>query len=162
MQSDPNPFGFQNLTYIRKVEQSKALNELKGGAVIISASGMMSAGRVRHHIFNNIEKENCTILVVGYCAPNTLGGKIATKPETVRIFGEEKKVKARIEIMNSLSAHGDTSEMIDFLRLQDKQKLKRLFLVHGEPNRQEAFKSILEDRGFRSVEIPHLGQTYNL
>ena len=162
MQMDPNPFGFQNLQYIRKVEKSKALNELKGAAIIISASGMMSAGRVKHHIFNNIEKDSTTILVVGYCAPNTLGGRIANKPDEVKIFGVKKKVKARIAIMNSFSAHGDTSEMIQFLKLQDKQKLKKLFLVHGEPKRQERFKKILLDRGFKAVEVPHLGQTYNL
>ena len=162
LQMDPNPFGFQNLQYIRKVEKSKALNDLSGAAVIISASGMMSAGRVKHHIFNNIEKESTTILVVGYCAPNTLGGKIANQPDEVQIFGVKKKVKARIAIMNSFSAHGDTSEMIQFLKLQDKQKLKKLFLVHGEPKRQRIFKDILLDRGFKAVEIPHLGQIYNL
>lgn len=162
MQMDPNPFGFYNLKYIRKVEHSKALNDYKGAAIIISASGMMSAGRVKHHISNNIEDEKCTILVVGYCAPYTLGGKIANKPETVKIFGVEKKVKANIEIMNSFSAHGDTSEMIAFLKRQDKSKLKRLFLVHGEPKRQGVFKEILEGRGFKKVDIPHLGQTYNL
>lgn len=162
MQTDPNPFGFYNLKYIRKVEDSKALNDSKEPAIIISASGMMSAGRVRHHIFNNIEKDNTTILIVGYCAPNTLGGKLVDKPEKVNIFGIEKKVRARIEIMNSFSAHGDTSEMVDFLKLQDKHKLKRLFLVHGEPKRQGQFREILEGKGFRDIEIPHLGQTYNI
>ena len=79
----------------------------------------------------------------------------------MKIFGKEKKVKAQIEIMNSFSAHGDTSEMIQFLKKQDKDKLKRLFLVHGEPKRQGVFKDILEKRGFKKVDIPHLGQTYN-
>jgi len=162
MQMDPNPFGFYNLQYIRKVEKSKALNELKGPAVIISASGMMSAGRVKHHIFNNIDNPKNTLLVVGWCAPNTLGGKLINRPEKVKIFGVEKKVKARIEILNSFSAHGDTSEMIDFLRLQDKQKLKKLFLVHGETKRQVVFREILEKKGFDNIEIPHLGQAYNL
>ena len=161
-QIDPNPFGFYNLEYIRKVEKSKALNELKGPAVIISASGMMSAGRVKHHIFNNIDDPKNTLLIVGYCAPNTLGGKLVNKPETVKIFGVEKKVEFKIEIMNSFSAHGDTSEMLDFLRLQDKKKLKKLFLVHGETKRQGQFKQILESQGFGKIEIPHLGQIYNL
>lgn len=162
MQMDPNPFGFYNLRYIRKVEESKALNENKGASIIISASGMMSAGRVKHHIFNNIEKDNTTILVVGYCAPNTLGGHIANKPEEVKIFGKKLKVRANIEIMNSFSAHGDTSEMLQFLRLQDKSKLKKIFLVHGEPKRQEPFSERLLKEGFEKIEIPHLGQTYNL
>lgn len=162
MQMDPNPFGFYNLKYIRKVEQSKALNEYKGPAIIISASGMMSAGRVKHHIYNNIEKENTTILVVGYCAPNTLGGIIANKPEKVKIFGQEMKVRANIEIMNSFSAHGDTSEMLAFLKRQDKNQLKRLFLVHGEPKRQVPFKARLEKEGFKKVDIPKLGQVFNI
>lgn len=162
MQMDPNPFGFYNLKYIRKVEESKALNEYKGGAIIISASGMMSAGRVKHHIFNNIEDSRTTILVVGYCAPNTLGGVIANKPEKVKIFGKELDVRANIEIMNSFSAHGDTSEMLGFLRLQDREKLKTIFLVHGEPKRQTAFKEILLSKNYKKVEIPHLGQVYNL
>ncbi len=162
MQMDPNPFGFYNLRYIRKVEDSKALNDHKGASIIISASGMMSAGRVKHHIFNNIEKDSTTILVVGYCAPNTLGGHIANKPEKVKIFGKELKVRANIEIMNSFSAHGDTSEMLQFLRLQDKSKLKKIFLVHGEPKRQEPFSDRLLKEGFKKVEIPHLGQIYNL
>jgi metallo-beta-lactamase family protein len=162
MQMDPNPFGFSNLKYIRKVEESKALNDYKGAAIIISASGMMNAGRVKHHIFNSIEDEKNTILVVGYCAPNTLGGKLVNRPDTVKIFGIEKKVRANIEIMNSLSAHGDTSEMIQFLKHQDAKRLKKLFLVHGEPDRQVDFKKVLEHRGFDPVEIPELGQIYDL
>lgn len=162
METDPNPFGFYNLQYIRKVEHSKRLNDMKGPAIIISASGMMSAGRVKHHIFNHIEDPDNTLLVVGYCAPNTLGGKLVLRPETVNIFGVEKKVRARIEIMNSFSAHGDTREMLDFLGKQDKGRLKQVFLVHGEPDRQRDFKEILEGEGFRNVDIPHLGQLYNL
>ena len=162
MQMDPNPFGFYNLQYIRKVEQSKALNESKTPCIIISASGMMSAGRVKHHIFNNIESSRNTLMVVGYCAPNTLGGHIANRPEKVKIFGKELKVNAKVEIMNSFSAHGDTSEMIQFLKLQDKNRLKKLFLVHGEPKRQKVFKERLEDVGFNKVILPHLGQEFNL
>ncbi|MCB0503367.1 MAG: MBL fold metallo-hydrolase, partial [Bacteroidetes bacterium] len=114
------------------------------------------------HIFNNIEDSRTTILVVGYCAPNTLGGVIANKPEKVKIFGKELDVRANIEIMNSFSAHGDTSEMLGFLRLQDQAKLKTIFLVHGEPKRQTAFKEILLSKNYKKVEIPHLGQVYNL
>lgn len=162
MLKDPNPFGFANLYYLREAEKSKALNDKKGPAIIISASGMMSAGRVRHHIFNNIDKGDTTLLIVGYCAPYTLGGHLVNRPDTVRIFGQEKKVKARIEIFNSFSAHGDNSEMLDFLDRQDRAKLKRLFLVHGEPDRQHAFKDSLKEAGFRTVDIPVLGQEYNL
>ena len=162
MASDDNPFGWNHLKYIRKVEESKALNDKKEPCVIISAAGMMNAGRVKHHIFNSIENPNNTLLIVGYCAPYTLGGHLATKPETAKIFGIEKKVKARIEIINSFSAHGDQREMIEFLSKQSKKQLKKIFLVHGEPKRQKPFKEKLLEEGYKSVEIPNLGQTYNL
>ncbi len=162
MHIDPNPFGFNNLSYIRKVERSKALNDLKEPAIIISASGMASAGRVRHHIFNNIDDDANTVLIVGYCAPHTLGAFLVNKPDKVKIFGVEKKVKANIEVVNSLSAHGDQWEMTEFLELQDKKKLKKIFLVHGEPKRQHKFKDHLLEEGFRKVEIPNLGQVFNL
>ncbi len=162
MAEDSNPFGWNHLTYVRKVEKSKAINASKEPCVIISASGMMNAGRVKHHIFNSIENPKNTILIVGYCAPYTLGGHLATMPATAKIFGQEKKVKARIEIINSFSAHGDQSEMITFLSKQDRNQLKQIFLVHGEPNRQKPFKEALETEGFKKIEIPNLGQVYNL
>ncbi len=158
MTTDPNPFGFNSLTYIRDVEKSKKLNESKDPCVIISASGMMSAGRIKHHIYNNIENPKNTILVVGFCARGTLGERIRNKPKSVRIFGEEKQLKAQVKIMDSFSAHGDQQEMLDFLSSQDKQKLKKVFLVHGEISRQEKFKAGLKENGFRDVVIPSLGE----
>ena len=162
MQTDPNPFGFKGLRFTKKVELSKAINERKGPAIIISASGMMQAGRVKHHLNNNIEDERNSILVVGFCAQNTLGRRIRDGARNVRIFGEEKQVKAEVFVMDSFSAHGDQQEMLDFLECQDKDKLKKVFLVHGEIDRQSVFKDAILDNGFQQVEIPILDQEYNL
>lgn len=162
IQSDPNPFGFKKLKFVRSVDQSKAINYIKGPCIIISASGMMQAGRVKHHLNNHIEDERNTILVVGFCAEGTLGRRIRDGAEKVKIFGDEKKVKATVKVMDSFSAHGDHDEMIDFLSSQDKKKLKKLFLVHGEIDRQTKFKEALLQEGFRKVEIPVQDQTYNI
>ena len=162
MQTDPNPFGFKRLKLIKKVEKSKAINDSKEPCVIISASGMMQAGRVKHHLNNNIEDERNTILVVGFCAQNTLGRRIRDGAESVKIFGKEKQVKAEVVVMDSFSAHGDQQEMLDFLECQDKQKLKKIFLVHGEIDRQTIFKEEILKAGFKKVEIPELDQEFEL
>jgi metallo-beta-lactamase family protein len=162
MIDDPNPFGFNDLKYIRKTEDSKKLNYLDGPAIIISASGMMTGGRIVHHLINHIENPNNTILVVGFCAPHTLGAKIRRGDKKVRIFGVEKRVRAKIEIMDSYSAHGDQNEMLEYLSNLDRSKLKNIFLVHGDLERQEKFRAGLEQEGFGNIEIPELGQKYKL
>jgi len=160
MQTDPNPFGFSNMRYVRDVEGSKKLNFYEEPCVIISASGMMQAGRVKHHIYHTIQKEKNTLLVVGYCSPSTLGGILKNKPEKVKIFGEQLEVKFEIVEMHSFSAHGDQQEMIDFLSNQNRKKLKKIFLTHGEIDRQEIFKTALLENDFREVMIPELGETF--
>lgn len=162
MLDDPDPFGFNGLKYIRKVEESKALNFLKGPAVIISASGMMQAGRIKHHLANNIENPNNTILIVGFNAQGTLGRRLKDGAKEVQIFGEPHKVKAKIRTMDSFSAHGDQKEMLDFLNNQDRNQLKKIFLVHGEEERQLVFKSKLEENGFRNIIIPALEEEFDL
>ncbi|MCK5710646.1 MAG: MBL fold metallo-hydrolase, partial [Deltaproteobacteria bacterium] len=159
---DPNPFRFNDLKYIRKTEDSKKLNYLEGPAIIISASGMMTGGRIVHHLINHIGDTNNTILVVGYCAPHTLGAKIRRGDKKVRIFGVERKVNARVKIMDSYSAHGDEGEMLSYLSNLDRNKLKNIFLVHGDIDRQEKFREALNKDGFNSVEIPELGDKYEL
>lgn len=158
---DPNPFGFNDLHYIKKVEESKKLNE-KERCIIISASGMATAGRIRHHIFNSITNPKNTIMIVGYCAEYTLGAQLARGEKEVRIFGETLPVNCHIEIMNSFSAHGDQKEMMDFLQKQDKKRLRKTFLVHGDPKRQQGFKSALEKEGFDNIAIPTLGQSFDI
>ena len=162
LQTDPNPFGFNNLTYITEVEQSKALNNNPASCIIISAAGMAEAGRIVHHLFNHIEDEKNTVLFVGYCAEGTLGYRIRNGINPVRIFGEEKQVNAQIAIMDSFSAHGDQKEMIDFLNPMDKSRLKTVFLVHGEYESQLVFQAKLTESGFRQVEIPEKGSDIEL
>ena len=158
---DDNPFGFNNLTYVRKVEISKSLNTSNQPCIIISSSGMMNAGRVRHHLANNVDNSKNTLLIVGYCSPDTPGGMLRNGIEKIKLYGEWKVVNIEIEIMDSFSAHADRSEMIDFFANQGTS-LKKLFLVHGELDSQKAFKDTLHKNGYKQVEIPSLGKTYKL
>ena len=157
---DENPFGFNNLTYVHEVEVSKSLNK-KGAAIIISSSGMANAGRVKHHIYNSIDKKQNTILIVGYCAQGTPGQKLRDGTDEIRLFGDTKPVLADIEVMDSFSAHADRGEIVQFLSNQ-KKRVKKVFLVHGEIKRQTPFRQMLLDEGFPSVEIPSLGEEFDL
>lgn len=162
MHRDPDPFGFNRLHYIRSVADSKELNTKEDPCIIISASGMMEGGRIRHHVFNNIEDGRNTILFVGFCAPGTLGEALRNKPEKIHLFGEEKQVRARIEILDAFSAHADQGELIKFLSQQSPKQLKQLFLVHGEYEQQVEFREALMDKGYRDVAIPDLGSEHEL
>ncbi len=162
MLKDPNPFGFNNLHYIKDVEDSKRLNTMADPCVIISASGMITGGRIKHHIFNNITKPQNTILIVGYAAPETIGGQLRDGADEISIFGTKLKVKADVIVMDSFSAHGDYKEMMDFLDNQDREQLKKLFLVHGDLKAQERFKERLKEIGFSTIYIPSLGQEFNI
>jgi metallo-beta-lactamase family protein len=158
---DDNPFGFNNLTYIKDVELSKSLNDTREPCIIISSSGMMNAGRVKHHLSNNIESKRNTILIVGYCSPETPGGKLRDGVKAIRLFGEWKEVRADVIVMDSFSAHADRGELIDFLHNQ-RGRLRKLFLVHGTIERQEKFRDLLTENGFRDVEIPALSDEFEL
>lgn len=162
MEHDKDPFGFDRLQYIQSVEASKALNVRHKPCVIISASGMMEAGRVKHHISNHIENPATTILCVGYCEPKTLGAKIMRGDKTVSIFGKLHTVRAELRRIDSLSGHGDYSEMINYIGCQDKKKLKKIFLVHGEAETQEHFKNTLNEVGWKRVEIATFRQAVEL
>jgi len=121
----------------------------------------MNAGRVRHHLANNVDNSNNTLLIVGYCSPDTPGGMLRNGIEKIKLYGEWKVVNIEIEIMDSFSAHADRSEMIDFFANQGTS-LKKLFLVHGELDSQKIFKDTLHKNGYKQVEIPSLGKTYKL
>lgn len=160
IEKDGDAFDFPNLFYVSDVEQSKAINNLKEPCVIISASGMAEAGRIKHHIKNNILDPDNTIMLVGYCSPDSLGGALKRGDAEVKIFGETFSVRARVEVMDSFSAHADYTELIQFLKCQDPLKVQTLFLVHGEYENQLAFKQKLEAEGFYHIEIPEQGQGF--
>jgi metallo-beta-lactamase family protein len=161
LQTDDDAFDFEELAYTRSVEDSKQLNEYKEPCIIISASGMADAGRIRHHIANNIADPNNTILIVGYCEPSSLGGQLAGGEKLVHIFGDEHAVKATVGKMQSLSAHGDYNDLLQFLSCQDAEKVKQVFLVHGEYSVQQAFAERLTAKGFKVI-IPEPHVVYGL
>jgi metallo-beta-lactamase family protein len=162
LESDPDPFGFDNLYYITRQEDSKKLNDTKKPCVIISASGMMEAGRVKHHLANNISDPINTVLVVGYCAPTTLGARIVRGDKEVSIHGNIYQVNAEVKKIESYSGHGDYKEMIGFLDCQDKSTLEKTFIVHGEYETQKKYVDTLTIEGFKNVEIPARGQEYEI
>ncbi len=154
LKTDADPFSFQGLKYIKTVEQSKLLNFRNEPCAIISASGMADAGRVKHHISNNIESSRNTILMTGYCEPNSLGGRLMRGAKEVSIFGVRHEVHAEIGSIRSMSAHGDYEDLSQWLAGQDPRQVKKLFLVHGEYEVQQAFKDRLLRKGFLDIEIP--------
>ncbi|NJO86845.1 MAG: MBL fold metallo-hydrolase [Lewinella sp.] len=158
---DSTPFGFKNLHYVQEVAASKALNQLQGPAIIISASGMMNAGRSKHHLRNTIGNENNTIFIVGYCSPETPGGKLRAGAKGLKLFGEYHELKASVVVMDSFSAHADQGEMLALLANQQKQ-CKQLFLVHSTLERQEIFRTALLAAGFTNVQIPALYEEVNI
>ncbi len=158
---DKNPFDFKELTYIETAEESKQINFLNEPCVIISSSGMAEAGRVKHHIKNNIADAKNTILMVGYASPWSLAGKLLNGVKEVDIYGEEYIVNAEIGQMASMSAHGDYEDLCEFVSGQDKQKVKKIFLVHGEYDVQTEFAMNLAQKGF-DVEIPGMNYASSL
>ncbi len=151
---EADPFGFENLHYVRSIEDSKNLNSYNRPCVIISASGMMEAGRIKHHLANNIENPRTTILCVGYCSPTTLGAKIMRGDKEVSIFGVNYKVKATLVRIEAFSGHGDYSELIHYLSCQDKKKVRNIFIVHGEDEVRVNYSKHLNEAGFKKNHIP--------
>jgi metallo-beta-lactamase family protein len=156
LETDSDPFSFKGLKFIKSVDESKMLNFRNGPCVIISASGMAEAGRVKHHISNNIENSRNTILMTGYCEPDSLGGRLLAGKKEVSIFGILHEVHATIGAIRSMSAHGDYEDLSQFLACQDVRQVRRLFLVHGEYAVQQQFRERLMKKGFDDVEIPEM------
>jgi metallo-beta-lactamase family protein len=156
-----DPFGFNRLQYTRSVAQSKAINDLNEPAVIISASGMAEAGRIQHHLKNNIEDPRNTILFVGWQAPNTLGRYILEGHETVKIFGEKYKSRAQIEVINGFSAHADRNELLAWVMAMDKLP-SRAFVVHGDPEPAAAMAEALSHLGIQDVAVPERSEAFSL
>ena len=162
LQTDNDPFAFKGLSFTKTVEESKQLNYRKDPCVIISASGMADAGRVKHHISNNIENSRNTILLTGYCEPMSLGGRLKQHPKEVNIFGVPHEVNAEIAEIKSMSAHGDYNDLCQWLACQDPKQVKKLFLVHGEYDVQQDFRQRLLSKGFMDVEIPERHTSWEL
>jgi len=162
LETDKDPFAFRGLKYIKTVEESKLLNFRDEPFVIISASGMADAGRVKHHIKNNIGNSRNTILLVGYCEPHSLGGRLMAGAKEVNIFGVHHEVHAEVGSIRSMSAHGDYEDLSQFLACQDPKKVRTLFIVHGEYDVQQAFQARLLKKGFADVQVPELHSEHGL
>lgn len=162
LKHDQDVFAFKGLEFIESVEQSKALNTDARPCVIISASGMADAGRVKHHIKNNINNKKNTILLVGYCSPESLGGELMAGKKVVDIFHKDYNVEAEVQSIKSMSAHGDYEDLLQFLSCQDPKKVKQLFLVHGDYDVQKHFAKTLNEHRFGDVQIPEYHQEFDL
>ena len=160
MRFDPDPFGFNTLRYITDVQQSKALNKSEQPCIIISSSGMLEAGRIKHHVSNHIDDPRTTILIVGYCTPTSLGARIQDPTlRYVSIFGYDHRIRAQVAKIEGFSGHGDYKEMIQyFAGCQNVEKIKKTFIVHGEKQAQEQMKEHLHEAGFQDVMIPAKGE----
>jgi metallo-beta-lactamase family protein len=147
-----NPFGMENLTYIREVAHSMKLNDLKDPAIIISASGMAEAGRIRHHLKNHIGEPESMVLFIGYCAEHTLGAQILSRRPVVNIFGEPHTVRARVASIDSFSGHADKNELRQYVdRLTGN--IQRISVIHGEESQALAFAETLRAMKPRSEVI---------
>ncbi len=160
VQSDP--FGFERLTYIRDLEQSKELNERPGPFVVIAASGMCEAGRVVHHLANGVGGPNNMVMIVGYQAENTLGKKLVMHEPVVNIFGEPHEVRAEVVVLNSFSGHADRNELLSYARRFSLKTMRSVFLVHGDPDQEEKLGEGLREQGYPSVVLPVRGEKAEL
>lgn len=157
-----DPFGFDMMRYTRSTNESKELNFLKDPAVIISASGMAEAGRILHHLKNNIEDPRNTVLIVGWQAPHTLGRRIVEKTPIVKIFGEEYRLNAQVEVINGFSAHADRNELLEWTGHMQKRP-QHTYIVHGEEDAAFALAEALrQQQGFSDVTVPELGQSFTI
>ncbi len=157
-----DPFGFGRLRYVRDVESSKKLNGLNYPHIIISASGMAEGGRILHHLRNNVGNPRNVVMMVGYAAENTLARRLMDGQKRVRIFGEEHTVRCRIVQFDDFSAHADRIGLLEFVRSQTPERLRHIFLVHGEEDQATPLRDAVRSIGFRSVHFPALGDTADL
>lgn len=159
---DDDPFDFPGLKYIESVEDSRKLVDYHEPCVIISASGTADAGRVRHHLNDCIGNRKNGVLFVGYCGAKSLGGQLLSGTKEVEIFNDPCAVAADIGQLHGMSAHGDTDDLVHFLSRQQPEKVKGVFLVHGEQNVQKDFCERLKLKGFERVEIPAQHEEFSL
>jgi metallo-beta-lactamase family protein len=156
-----DPFGFERLRYIRNVEDSKALNDLEGPAVIISASGMCEAGRIQHHLKHTIGDPRNAVLIVGWQAPHTLGRRLVERRPVVKIFGQEYPLRARVETINGYSAHADRKGLLGWAK-PIARDLRQAFVVHGDPDPAAALAEGLGNIGVRNAAVPGEGDVFQI
>ncbi len=154
-------FDFDTLHYVENSRQSRQISNYAEPCIIISSSGMMEGGRIQHHIAQNLENPYCTVMMVGYSAEGTLGNKLLTGMKTVKIGKREVNVSARIASTDAFSGHGDQNDILKFVHSQKPNKLKKLFLVHGEASSMDDFKAIVSEEGYE-VETPAKGESFEL
>jgi len=153
-------FDFPGLTFVRDAEQSKAINNIRGTSIIIAGSGMCTGGRIKHHLISNISRPESTILFVGYQARGTLGRRILRGDDPVRILGRDREVRAGVEVLNGLSAHGDRDDLLEWLSAIDPPP-RRTFVVHGENAASATLASELTARGW-PTSVPAFGDSVEL
>ncbi|MBK8498917.1 MAG: MBL fold metallo-hydrolase [Flavobacteriales bacterium] len=159
---DPDLFTFPGVEFVRSPERSKQLNSMKKACIVIAASGMMEAGRVRHHLLHCLPDPANGVLAVGFCAPGTLGDQLLSGAKEVRIFWERVPVLASVDKMEFYSAHADRGELVRYLACQDPRQVKHLFLVHGVEHSLLALKKLVMEKGFADVAIPRRGERFEL
>lgn len=163
LRDDKDPFGFPHLTFITDKDESQKLNDRTDPCMIISASGMAEAGRVKHHIAHNIRDEKNTILFIGYAEPNSLGGRLqARNHQYVSIFGDDYPVNAEIVVLHSFSAHGDYEDLCEFLACQNPSQVQKFFVVHGEPDVQNEFSERMKKKGYQETFVPKMHESFQV
>jgi len=162
LDDNEDPFGFRRLTYIEDTQASKNLNGLTYPHIIISASGMAEGGRILHHLRHNLGNHKNLVLFVGYAARNTLARKLMDGEKVVKIFGEEHQVRCKIKTMDSFSAHADRRELLEYVKMSTPERLKNIFLIHGEPEQAASFKNALRSMGYPRVHYPDRGEEYTI
>ena len=161
LEDDPDVFGEKRIHYVRTVEESKRLNDLRDPCVIIASSGMCEAGRILHHLKHNIEDERNAVLIVGYQAPETLGKRLVEGRPEVRLLDRIYKLRAEVVVMNGFSSHADRQDFLDYLGPLAGQT-RKVRLVHGEPVQSEALAETLRSHGFSDVAVPDRGESASL
>lgn len=159
--NDQNPFGFGRVRYVHAVEDSKKLNENDEPKVIISASGMLEAGRILHHLRHRVSEPRHTVLITGWQAKNTLGRRILEREKTVKIFGETHEVKAQVAVMNGMSGHADREGLLAWAGAMEHMPA-RVFIIHGEAESAGALAQGLGKAGFGGITIPVQGESADM
>jgi metallo-beta-lactamase family protein len=162
LERDDDPFDFAGLKYVETPEDSRLLSDHQEPCVIISASGTADAGRVKHHIFKHITDQRHTVLFVGYCQNNSVGGQLLRGAKMIELFGEPVEIAAEIDALQTMSAHGDSDDLINYISCHSPESVRQIFLVHGEYTVQEAFAAKLQRKGYGKISIPEMHAIFEL